>query len=288
MSPQLENALFVVATPIGNLKDITLRAIEILSGADLVVSEHVRKTRNLLRHYGVKQNVASYREDNVARMIPSVLRALEEGRAVALVAEAGTPAISDPGRRLVAEARRAGFRVVPVPGASAVAAAVSVAGLDDPRFVFEGFLPRRSGKRRKRLLELAPDPRPLVVFEAPHRLLDCLKDMRSTLGDRTCLVAREMTKLHEEIISGFLSDAIAKFGESAPTGEFVIVIQGSPEGTGGQITPQVVEEAKELAAQGVKKARAARIVARKYGLKARDLYAILTDEQESAERGDGK
>jgi 16S rRNA (cytidine1402-2'-O)-methyltransferase len=286
MSHQQDNFLYVVATPIGNLKDMTFRAVEVLSDVDLIVSEHVRKTRNLLKHYGIKTNVISYREENALRVIPRILEKLEAGSAVALVAEAGTPGVSDPGRRLVNAARRAGFRVIPVPGASAAVAALSVAGTEDPRFVFEGFLPRRSAKRRKRLEELASETRSLVLFESPHRLMRCLEDMLATLGDRTCLVAREITKLHEEIATGRLSQFIGRFKGSKPRGEFVIVCEGSSVGPVSGVTSQAVEEAKALIKHGVKKLKAARITARKYGLRGPDLYEIILAESKDNRKGD--
>jgi 16S rRNA (cytidine1402-2'-O)-methyltransferase len=279
MSNRPDNSLYVVATPIGNLKDITLRALEVLSDVDLVVSEHVTKTRNLLRHHGIKTSVLSYREENAVRAGARVIEALKTGKSVALVTEAGTPGVSDPGRLLVNKARGEGFRVVPVPGASAVVAALSVCGMDDPRFVFEGFLPRRSGKRMKRLMELASDSRSLVLFEAPHRLVDCLQDMLTALGDRSCLIAREMTKMQEEIVKGRISDFIVHFTASRPVGEFVIVCEGSTAVRSGQVTDRAREEAEALIESGVKKAKAARTIARKHGCKAGELYKMLTAEQ---------
>jgi 16S rRNA (cytidine1402-2'-O)-methyltransferase len=227
MPRQQDNALFVVATPIGNLKDITFRAIETLTKADLIASENVRKTRNLLSHHGIKTSVISYREENSRRVIPRIIDALGEGKSVALVTEAGTPGISDPGRHLVDAVREAGYGVVPVPGASAVVAALSVAGMDEPRFVFEGFLPRKNSKRRNRLKELAGDERLLVFFEGPHRLLKTLGDMKEILGDRCCVIAREITKLHEDIEKGSISSLIDKYTTRPPKGELVIVCKGS-------------------------------------------------------------
>jgi 16S rRNA (cytidine1402-2'-O)-methyltransferase len=283
MPHRRDSLLYVVATPIGNLKDITLRALEILSDVDLIVSEHVKKTRNLLRHHGIKNNVLSYREENADRAGSHVMDELRRGGSVALVAEAGTPGVSDPGRRLVSAARHEGFKVVPVPGASAVVAALSVSGMDDPRFVFEGFLPRRSGKRRKRLMELAPDSRALVLFEAPHRLVECLNDMLATLGDRFCLIAREMTKMHEEIATGRISDFVAQFTESRPLGEFVIVCAGSSAVGPPRVTDRARSDAEALVAKGVKKAKAARMVAKKYGCKAGELYRMLRGEKNNEE-----
>ncbi|MGQ9603599.1 MAG: 16S rRNA (cytidine(1402)-2'-O)-methyltransferase [bacterium] len=263
--------LFVVSTPIGNLDDITFRAIETLKRVDLVLSESVTKTRNLLRHYSIPTPVASYRDSNADEMIPKVIAMLSDGKSVAIVAEAGTPGISDPGRRLVAEAHRAGCRVTPIPGPSSLTAAVSVAGVDVGKFLFEGFLPRQSSKRRKRLLELASQNVPLIFFEAPHRLFESLNDMYEIFGDRLCVVAREMTKIHEEIISGRLSEMIQRFKECEPRGEFVVICEGS-KGSASEITSQIADEAYALVLAGYKKRQAARLISEKYGVRVRDIY----------------
>ena len=267
--------LYIVATPIGNLEDITLRALNTLKGVDLVLSENVVKTRNLLRHYGIKTRVRSYREANYRRMIPDTIRLLGSGKSVALVAEAGTPGISDPGRRLVAAVRGAGFRVIPVPGASALVSALSVAGIDEPRFVFEGFLPRKRSKRRRRLEEIGRQERTLVVFEAPHRLLDCLADMEEVLGDRQCVIAREISKVYEEIQSGSLSTFITKFTAAVPKGEFVIVVEGGKSDAGWCSRGKILGEARRLLRKGMRKTQVAKTIAKQYGLKSRDVYDII-------------
>jgi 16S rRNA (cytidine1402-2'-O)-methyltransferase len=275
MSHHQTNLLYVVATPIGNLEDITLRALNTLEAVDLVLSENVAKTRNLLRHYGIKSRVRSYREANYRRVIPDTIDVLGSGRSVALVAEAGTPGISDPGRRLVAAVRGAGFRVVPVPGASALVSALSVAGIDEPRFIFEGFLPRKRSKRRRRLEEIGRQERALVVFEAPHRLVDCLADIEEVLGDRHCVVAREITKVYEEIQSGSVSTFITKFTAAAPKGEFVIVVEGGVSEAEGVPRDKMLGEAGRLLRKGMRKTQVAKAIAKKYGLKSRDVYDII-------------
>jgi 16S rRNA (cytidine1402-2'-O)-methyltransferase len=288
-------SLYVVATPIGNLADVTLRALDVLRSVDTVVSENVQKTRNLLRRYDITTRVLSYREENAERMGGVVLGMLERGKSVALVAEAGTPGVSDPGRQLVNAAWKRGFPVVPVPGASAAVAAISVAGMDEPRFVFEGFLPRRGGKRRQRLRELADDTRPLVLFEAPHRLVECLEDVKEVLGDRRCVVAREITKIHEEIARDRVSSFIARYTESRPIGEFVIVCEGS-EGKGpacgeadlGNALEAAVAEARDLVAGGARPREAAKAVARRCGLKTRDIYAALVGKGNVGKGSPGK
>jgi 16S rRNA (cytidine1402-2'-O)-methyltransferase len=274
--PHLEsNSLFVVATPIGNLEDITLRALSTLKRVDLILSEHVGKTRNLLRHYGIENRVRSYREENYSRMIPAALDCLASGGSVALVAEAGTPGISDPGRRLVRAARDSGFRVVPVPGASAVVSALSVSGAEEPRFVFEGFLPRRRSKRRRRLEELALQDRALVFFEAPHRLAECLTDMKEILGERECVIAREITKVHEEIEHGSISSLAEKFAGASPRGEFVIVVDGGVSEASPVSEARILDEARVLLRKGMRKKQAARAIAEKHGLRSGDVYNLI-------------
>jgi 16S rRNA (cytidine1402-2'-O)-methyltransferase len=268
-------SLYVVATPIGNLDDITLRALAVLRDVDAVVSENIRKTRYLLRHHGIATRVLSYREENAVRMGEVVLELVAGGKSVALVAEAGTPGVSDPGRRLVDEALKRGLKVVPVPGPSAAVAAVSVSGMEEPRFVFEGFLPRRGSKRRQRLRELARDPRPIVLFEAPHRVLECLEDIRAVLGERTCVVARELTKVHEEVAKASVSAVIARFTAARPLGEFVIVCEGSgaPGGEGeGAGLEAAVAEAMDLVRSGLKARAAAKVIAKRHGLKTSAIY----------------
>jgi len=283
MPHKKQASLFVVATPIGNLKDITHRATEVLGSVAFIVSENVRKTRNLLSHYGIKTPVRSYREENSRRAVPKILKALADGESVALVAEAGTPGVSDPGRDLVDAAYRDGFAVVPVPGPSAAIAAVSVAGMSESRFVFEGFLPRRRSKRIKRLTELASDERLLVFFEAPHRLASCLSDMAEVLGDRDCLVAREITKMYEEMSRGGLADLARKYSVSKPRGEFVIVCGGAEAVAGaGDSAGRAVDldalrdEALGLIEHGMKKSEAAKKIAAMYGLKRSEVYSLLT------------
>ncbi len=277
MSHPAHRCLFVVATPIGNVADITLRALEILKTVDLILSENVIKTRRLLARYGIASRVASYRESNARNVIPKVIDMLESGKQVALVAEAGTPGISDPGRNLVDAVYKAGFRVVPVPGASALIAAVSVSGSGDPRFFFEGFLPRVRVKRRRRLNELADLTSQLVFFEAPHRLMDCLKDMHAVLGDRQCVVARELTKIHEEIIRDTISNLMEHFKRVRPRGEFVLVCQGAQE-QAKTVTSRMVEEAQDLTRQGLRPRQAAKVVAARYGVSSAGIYMKLVDE----------
>ncbi|MCZ6534878.1 MAG: 16S rRNA (cytidine(1402)-2'-O)-methyltransferase [Chloroflexi bacterium] len=218
--------LYVVATPIGNLEDVTLRALRILSEAKLIAAEDTRTTRKLLGRHGIKTPLVSFYEHNREARLPQILDTLRTGD-VALVSEAGVPTLSDPGRELVRRALETGIRVVPVPGPSALTAAISVSGMPADAFTFLGFLPRRQGDRRKLLESVATSPQTVVIFEAPHRLRRALEDMLAVWGDRRITVCRELTKLYEEVFPGTISQALAYFTE--PRGEFTLVVEG---GTG--------------------------------------------------------
>jgi 16S rRNA (cytidine1402-2'-O)-methyltransferase len=222
----LEPALYLVATPIGNLGDITLRALETLAAADVVACEDTRVTRVLLDRYGIRQRPVAYHEHNAAEAGPRLLDALAQGRSVALVSDAGTPLVSDPGFRLVERALEAGFRVVPIPGASAVLAALTVSGLPSDAFYFAGFLPVKEGQRRARLQALGSVPGTLVFFESPRRLADSLAAMALVLGPaRHAAVARELTKTFEEIRRGTLEDLAAHYSAAGPPkGEAVVCV----------------------------------------------------------------
>ncbi len=225
-APSAAPGLHVVATPIGNLGDITVRALQTLAGADQVLCEDTRITRRLTGHYGIATTLSAYHDQNAARVLPTVLDALAAGEAVALVSDAGTPLISDPGYRLVDAARAAGHPVHVVPGASALTGALSVAGIATDAVFFAGFLPTKTTARRKRLEALKDEPATLVVYEAPHRLVACLKDMATVLGDRTAAVARELTKRHEEVVRASLSNLAFEFaGRKAVKGEIVILVE---------------------------------------------------------------
>lgn len=215
--------LFVVATPIGNLEDITLRAIRVLKEVCLIAAEDTRKTRILLAAHDIRTPLTSYHEHNKRAKLPSLMRSLKEGD-LALVSEAGMPGINDPGYELIRGAIAIGADIVPVPGPSAPITALAVSGLTAEQFVHVGFLPRKKGERRRLLESLAAETRTLVAFESPHRLAAALRDIADTLGERRLAVCREMTKLHEEIFRGTVSEAIGHFQK--PRGEFTIVIEG--------------------------------------------------------------
>jgi len=224
-APKAKPGLYLVATPIGNLGDITLRALETLAGADVIACEDTRVTRKLMDRFGIKTPLTPYHEHNAAEARPKLLARLREGQAVALVSDAGTPLISDPGYRLVREAVAAGFSVTALPGASSVLTALSVAGLPTDRFFFEGFLPPKQVARQKRIAALATIPATFLVFETGPRIAEALGDLAEGLGAREAAICRELTKLHEEVRRGALPELAAHYAGDAETrGEFVVVI----------------------------------------------------------------
>lgn len=217
------STLYVVATPIGNLEDVTLRAIRVLHEVGLIAAEDMRRTKRLLCAHQIKTPLTSYHEHNKRAKLPHLLRALDHGD-VALVSEAGMPGINDPGYDLVLAAIDRDAKVVPVPGPSAIPTALAVSGLTTEQFIHLGFLPRKKGARRKLLQSIAAEPRTIVAFETPHRLRSALVDLGEVLGERRLAICREMTKLHEEIFRGTVSQAIEHFAK--PRGEFTLVIEG--------------------------------------------------------------
>jgi 16S rRNA (cytidine1402-2'-O)-methyltransferase len=219
--------LYVVATPIGNLEDITLRALRVLKEADLIACEDTRRTRTLLARFDISTPSTSYFEHNQLRKAPYLLGLLRQGKSVVLVTDAGTPGVSDPGFLLVREARAAGIPVIPVPGASAVTATVSAAGIAGGRFVFEGFLPIKPGRRLARLRALQATGLPVVLYESPHRIRATLEGVREVFGDVELVLARELTKQFEEIVSASVSEHLGRLAESGkPRGEFTLAIPG--------------------------------------------------------------
>ena len=220
----LKPGLYVTATPIGNLGDITYRAVETLKSADLILCEDTRQTAKLCAAYGIETSRTPYHDHNAARVRPEIIKKLQDGAVIALVTDAGTPLISDPGFKLVREVRAAGIDVFPVPGAAAVVAALSAAGAPSDRFFFAGFLPAKTGAREQVLQDMAAIPATLAFYETASRLASSLKSMSAILGDRQAIVARELTKLHEEFRAGRLSDLAAHYGEAATKGEVVVLV----------------------------------------------------------------
>ena len=263
--------LYLVATPIGNLQDITLRALDVLREVPLIAAEDTRSARRLLDHFGIEARVTSYNEHNARAKTPALLDALASGD-VAVVSDAGMPGISDPGHDLVVAAIEAGHRVVPLPGASAVVAAVAASGLPSRRFHYLGFLPRQSGPRRTALRAAARSGDTVVVYESPHRVRQTLADVLAALGDRRVAVCRELTKLYEEIWRGTVTEAIARFEE--PRGEFTLVIEGGPPPDAAPAPPVSIDAAiAEMRAAGTASKEAVAELMRRYGLARRAAYA---------------
>jgi 16S rRNA (cytidine1402-2'-O)-methyltransferase len=262
--------LYVVATPIGNLEDITLRALRLLKEASLIACEDTRQTRKLLEHYGIRTPAVSYHEHNEAARTQELLARLKAGDSVALVSDAGTPLISDPGYRLVEAAIAAGIRVTPAPGASAALGALAAAGLATDQFRFCGFLPSKRGQRRRALEALARETCTLVFYEAPHRILDTLEDVAELYGARPVVVARELTKLHEEFLRGPAREVRAALeARPAVKGEITLLIgKGEPP---PEETP-VAEAVAALETAGMDRMKAIKQVARARGLTKRDVY----------------
>ncbi len=284
---QAVGTLYVVATPIGNLEDMTLRAIKTMRRADLIAAENVRHTQGLCRRYGIRTRVCSYRRSNQKRRAPEIVRALRGGADVALVTDAGTPGISDPGTYLIALAAEAEIPITPVPGASAVGAALSVSGFPSEAFVFAGFLPPRRGARQRALQALADEPRTLVFFEAPHRLREMLADMKDRLGDRRVVMLREMTKVFEEIRRGTVTELIQALDPQGVRGEITLVVAGAENaGQRQAVSPAGVRRLQGLLARQTLSVRdIARLVAEQEGLPYRLVYkaclAIKQAEKDS-------
>lgn len=240
LASPLAPGLYLVATPIGNLADITLRALTTLARADVIYCEDTRHSRTLVAHFGIGRPLRPYHEHNAEEQRPRILADLGRGACIALISDAGTPLVSDPGYKLVRDCIEEGHAVIAVPGASAVMAAISVAGLPTDTFLFAGFLPPRSGARQSRIAELAASPATLVFFEAPTRVADTLADLSATLGNRPAAVARELTKLHETVARGSLRDLAERFTNHPQKGEMAIVV-GPP--TSGAVTDEGIAAA---------------------------------------------
>lgn len=278
-----QGCLYLVATPIGNLEDITLRALRVLKEADLVACEDTRETAKLLHHYGIHKRALSYHEHNEMVRAAEIVLELEQGARVALVSDAGTPGISDPGHHLVQLAIRHGIPVVPVPGATAFSAALVASGLPTDHFHFVGFLPAQRTRRRKALKALAGEPATLIFYEAPHRIAEALADVAAVLGDRRAVLAREVTKLHEEFLRGPLSRLLADVKKRALKGEITLLVappdQDSPK-PAPQRMASVRERVERLQKQQALDLKAAlKQVARELGLSRSEAYRRLQEEK---------
>ncbi|BAY88602.1 MULTISPECIES: 16S rRNA (cytidine(1402)-2'-O)-methyltransferase [unclassified Tolypothrix] len=267
--------LYVVGTPIGNLEDITFRAVRILQNVDLIAAEDTRHTGKLLQHFQVQTPQLSYHEHNRSSRIPELLEHLANGKAIALVSDAGMPGISDPGYELVTACISVGITVVPIPGASAAITALSASGLPTNRFVFEGFLSAKTQQRREYLESLQTESRTIIFYESPHRLRDTLQDLGETFGsDRQIVLARELTKFYEEFWRGTITEAIAHYNQREPQGEYTLVVAGIPPSQPQLTEAELKAELAQLIRQGISRSQASRQLAKFTSLSRRQLYQL--------------
>jgi 16S rRNA (cytidine1402-2'-O)-methyltransferase len=281
----MPGTLYVVATPIGNLEDVTLRALRVLREVSLIAAEDTRRTARLLQHYSISTRTTSLHEHNERSRTPSLIGRLLAGESVALVSDAGTPIVSDPGAHLVAAAHAAGIRVEPIPGASAFVAALSASGLIHGEFVFAGFPPSRSKARREWFARLAQESRALVIYEAPHRIRATLEVMLDTLGDRVILVARELTKAHEELVVQPISTVLSK--ELIERGEFTVVISVKQPNEKISDAPTAAEIAHEFGVltynYAMARRQALKVLATRYNMPARAVFSLLEEAKSMVE-----
>jgi 16S rRNA (cytidine1402-2'-O)-methyltransferase len=286
---ETKGTLYLVATPIGNLEDVTRRALRVLAEADVVACEDTRRTRQLLEHFGIRARTISYHDHNERERAEELARMIEEGASVALVSDAGTPGINDPGYRVVRACAERGLSVVPVPGPAAFVAALTASGLPTDEFYFGGFLPSRTHARRQRLESVRELRATLVFYETPHRIARALADALEVLGEREAVVARELTKMHEEVLRGRLSELAARFGDGASArGEMVLVIDREVieemDAASSSPASSVAERVAALEAEGLDPRAALKRAARELGLTRDEAYRRLTSERERAKR----
>jgi len=267
----VKGTLYIVSTPLGNLEDVTLRALRILKEVDLVAAEDTRHSLKFLNHFGIKKPLISYWGEKEKLRADETLQRLKDGKAVALISDAGTPGISDPGTLLIQKAIEEGINVVPVPGPSAVIAALSLSGFRTEEFTFFGFLPAKQVQRKKMLSRIILEQRTLVFYEAPHRILDAVADFAEIMGGRNVVVIKELTKFHEEVLRGTVSDVLGRLEQSTIAGEYVIVLEGRPE-TEALNMDDALAEVRELMRKGLGRKDAVKRVAGAYGLSKKELY----------------
>lgn len=264
--------LYIVATPIGNLEDITLRAIRVLKEADIIAAEDTRHTQKLLARYDIHTLLTSYHDHNKEEKAPVLVARMLEGENVALVSDAGTPGISDPGYFLINLAAHEDIPLVPIPGATAAIAALSISGLPTDSFVFEGFLPNRHAARVRKLEELAEEKRTLIFYEAPHRIIQAVEDMLQTFGDRKAVLTRELTKVHEEVIRGTLQEVLARLRKGVIKGEFTITVHGAAEDPKQADMDPAAYLRDLMLHRGLSKKDAVAAAAKELGLPKKDVY----------------
>ena len=270
--------LYIVPTPIGNLEDITLRALRVLNEVDLIAAEDTRHTRHLLNHFGIATPLTSYHEHNEREKAAPLVERIKNGTNIALVSDAGTPAIADPGFRLVAAAVAAGIEIVPLPGASALATVLSACGLPTDRFFFAGFLPAKKSERRARLGALGEQTATLVFYDAPHRLRETLDDLQQSLGDRELVVAREVSKVHEEFLRGKISQIAAELAGREVKGEITLVVHGA---TGeAKVSHELLKaEIRRLTDEGLGVKEIAELLGERFGVSKREVYRLTLDSR---------
>ncbi len=276
----IKNALYLVATPIGNMSDITQRALKVLSEVDFIAAEDTRKTGILLSRLGICSDLVSYYDHNKEEKGPKIIEKIKGGKNCALVTDAGTPAISDPGEDLVKLAADSGITVISIPGACAAINALAVSGLPTGRFVFEGFLPTDNKKRRARLEELSIETRTVIIYEAPHRIKKTLSELLSSLGDRRVSLCRELTKLNEEIIRTNLSAAVELYEEKEPRGEYVLVIDGKTPSKDADYPEDVSEHVDYLISSGYSRMDAIKTAAKERGVPKSRIYDEYTGRKQ--------
>ncbi len=287
-APQRAGTLYLVATPIGNLEDITRRAVRILGEVDVVAAEDTRRTRKLLAALGISKPLESLHADSGARKVERIVELLRGGKDVALTSDAGTPLIADPGADLVQACNEAGIAVVAVPGPSAVAAAIAVAGFGGDRFLFAGYPPRKAGERRQFLERIAAMPYPVVLFEVPHRVVQTLQQLSSILGcERQVVVCRELTKLHEEVVRGAAVQVAAAFEHREPKGEFTIVIAAGRQASGPPVAGDPRAAAALMAQMGLSSRQITDVLVAAAGLGRNEAYRLALQARESKDEVSG-
>lgn len=267
----MKGILYIVSTPIGNLEDITLRALRVLKEVDVIAAEDTRHSLKLLNHYGISKPLISYWGEKEKVKAEEMLRILNSGQTVALISDAGTPGISDPGNILIRKAIEKGITVVPVPGPTAVIAALSMSGFSTDAFIFRGFLPAKESQRRKELKNISLDPRAIVLYEAPHRIRETLADIAETFHDRRTVVIKEITKFYEEVFRGTATVILELLESSKIAGEYVIVLEGRPEEKRNTMEDALLE-IRTLMKRGLGRKEAVKRIAEEYGVSKKELY----------------
>ncbi len=267
----MKGTLYIVSTPIGNLEDITLRALRVLKEAGVVAAEDTRHSRKLLAHYGISKPLISYWSQTEKTKSVHILERIHSGQSVALISDAGTPGISDPGAILIKKAVEENIKVVSIPGPSALIAALSLSGLPTEEFIFRGFLPPKKSQRQKVLNELSLESRTLIFYEAPHRILETLKDMEMIFVERKAALAKEITKIHEEVLRGSISEILSKLEKTAIAGEYVIIVEGKRDGE-RTTSSDILLEISSLMKKGLGRKEAVKKIADAYGLSKKELY----------------